>query len=107
MEIGNGNMTYEEYKSHFTLWAALKSPLLIGSDVQALADEYIEMLSNPEIIAINQDPLGKSVSLTEIGRGHQLYDIWTGPLIHDYTIVGTQSTFCRHDVVVYRPSLLL
>ncbi|TPX48628.1 alpha-galactosidase [Synchytrium endobioticum] len=87
LEIGNGNMTFDEYRSHFTLWAALKAPLLIGSDIRALSQDYIEMLSNPEIIAVNQDPLGKSVSLTEIGRAHQLYDIWCGPLVHGHTVV--------------------
>ncbi|TPX35478.1 alpha-galactosidase [Synchytrium microbalum] len=87
MEMGNGNMTLEEYRSHFTLWAALKSPLLIGSDIFAISDEIIDILTNPEIIAINQDKLGKSVSLTEIGRGHQHYDIWTGPLVHGATVV--------------------
>ncbi|KAI0055502.1 glycoside hydrolase family 27 protein [Artomyces pyxidatus] len=63
LEIGNGNLTYDEQKSHFTAWALMKSPLLIGTDLSLLTPEALEILGNREIIAINQDPVvGTSVS---------------------------------------------
>ncbi|KIN99326.1 glycoside hydrolase family 27 protein [Pisolithus tinctorius Marx 270] len=54
---GNGNLTYEESKTHFTAWALMKSPLLIGTDLETASDQTIEILTNREIIAINQDPV--------------------------------------------------
>ncbi|KAI6146879.1 glycoside hydrolase family 27 protein [Pisolithus tinctorius] len=57
LEIGNGNLTYEESKTHFTAWALMKSPLLIGTDLETASDQTIEILTNREIIAINQDPV--------------------------------------------------
>ncbi|KAJ8693954.1 hypothetical protein PTI98_008891 [Pleurotus ostreatus] len=55
LEVGNGNLTYEESKSHFTAWALMKSPLLIGTDLNAVTKKSVEILTNKEIIAINQD----------------------------------------------------
>ncbi|KAF9055972.1 glycoside hydrolase [Panaeolus papilionaceus] len=57
LENGNGQLTLAEQRSHFTAWALAKSPLLIGTDFSKLSKESIEILLNPEIIAINQDPV--------------------------------------------------
>ncbi|EPT02374.1 hypothetical protein FOMPIDRAFT_88957 [Fomitopsis schrenkii] len=63
LEVGNGNMTYDETKSHFTAWALLKSPLLIGTNLSSASPEAIDILKNEEILAINQDPIvGLSIS---------------------------------------------
>ncbi|TFY73767.1 hypothetical protein EWM64_g10245, partial [Hericium alpestre] len=63
LEVGNGDLTFDEAKSHFTSWALLKSPLLIGTDLTTISKENLEILSNQEIIAINQDPVvGTSIS---------------------------------------------
>ncbi|EED85274.1 hypothetical protein POSPLDRAFT_134790 [Postia placenta Mad-698-R] len=63
LEVGNGNLTYDENKSHFTAWALFKSPLLIGTNLSAASPEIVEILSNREILAINQDPVvGTSIS---------------------------------------------
>jgi len=63
LEVGNGGMTTTEYKSHFSLWAMIKAPLLIGCDVTALSGEMLSILTNPEVIEVNQDPLGKQARL--------------------------------------------
>ncbi|KZW00774.1 glycoside hydrolase family 27 protein [Exidia glandulosa HHB12029] len=57
LEVGNGgeDLSLNEERSHFTAWAMTKSPLLLGTDLSALSKEQIEILTNPEIIAINQD----------------------------------------------------
>jgi hypothetical protein len=58
LEIGNGGMTDIEYRTHFSLWAISKAPLIIGSDVRNLSAATLSTLTNPEVIAVNQDPLG-------------------------------------------------
>ncbi|KAJ7253526.1 glycoside hydrolase family 27 protein [Mycena rebaudengoi] len=57
LEVGNGELTYEEAKSHFTVWSFMKSPLLIGTHLAAASAQTLEILKNTEIIAINQDPV--------------------------------------------------
>jgi len=58
LEVGNGGMSYTQYRSHFSLWAIAKSPLIIGCDVETMSKETSLILSNAEVIAINQDRLG-------------------------------------------------
>ncbi|KAG7031519.1 Alpha-galactosidase 3 [Cucurbita argyrosperma subsp. argyrosperma] len=70
LEVGNGGMTYQEYRAHFSIWALMKvppslspsisshlSPLLIGCDVRSMTKETFEILSNEEVIAVNQGEL--------------------------------------------------
>ena len=58
LEVGNGGMTDAEYVTHFSLWAISKAPLLIGCDVSKMSAATLSTLTNPEVIAVNQDPLG-------------------------------------------------
>lgn len=63
LEIGNGNLTHDEAKTHFTVWALVKAPLLIGTNLATISQEMVSILKNQEIIAINQDPVyGTSIS---------------------------------------------
>lgn len=63
LEVGNGDLTYEEAKSHFTVWALMKSPLLISTHLASATEETLSILTNREIIAINQDPvIGTSIT---------------------------------------------
>ena len=55
LEVGNGNLTYEENRSHFAMWAALKSPLIIGTPLDSIEKPILEILSNKELIDFNQD----------------------------------------------------
>lgn len=57
LEVGRG-MTPEEDHTHFAMWCIMSSPLLIGCDLTTLRPETLELLTNPELIAINQDSLG-------------------------------------------------
>ncbi|NOT93730.1 glycoside hydrolase family 27 protein [Ferruginibacter sp.] len=54
LQVGRG-MSYEEDKTHFSLWCMMNSPLLAGNDLRSMSKQTIEILSNKEIIAINQD----------------------------------------------------
>ena len=62
LEIGNGGMTNDEYRTHMTLWSLLAAPLLAGNDLRAMNDETKSILMNREVIAIDQDPSAKPVT---------------------------------------------
>jgi alpha-galactosidase len=77
LEIGNGGMTRTEYVTHMSLWAMLAAPLLAGNDVRDMSDETREILTNKEVIAVDQDPLGQ--------QGHRISksgatEVWARPL---------------------------
>ncbi|UJR16594.1 hypothetical protein I4U23_003494 [Adineta vaga] len=58
LEIGNGGMTDTEYRTHFSLWSISKAPLIVGCDVTKMSATTVSTLTNREVIAVNQDPLG-------------------------------------------------
>ena len=58
LEVGNGNMTDVEYISHFSLWSLSKAPLIIGCDITKMSNMTLSILTNPEVIAVNQNSLG-------------------------------------------------
>jgi alpha-galactosidase len=87
LEVGNGGMTDEEYVAHFSMWAVLKSPLLIGADLRELSAKTLSIFNNPAVVAVNQDPLGRSahrisrsfdVKKDRYGMGE--IQVWSGPL---------------------------
>ena len=59
LEVGNGGMTDTEYRSHFSLWAILAAPLIAGNDLRTMTPEIHDILTNKEVIAVDQDPLGR------------------------------------------------
>ncbi|MYS86926.1 alpha-galactosidase [Streptomyces sp. SID5474] len=59
LEVGNGGMTATEYRTHFTLWSMMSAPLLIGTDLRTASADTFGILSNADVIAVDQDPLGK------------------------------------------------
>ncbi|CAN1353654.1 Alpha-galactosidase 3 [Linum perenne] len=80
LEVGNGGMNYHEYRSHFSIWALIKSPLLIGCDVRNMTAETKEILSNAEVIAVNQDPLGVQGRKVHTNGTDGCQQVWAGPL---------------------------
>jgi alpha-galactosidase len=58
LEVGNGGMTPAEYRSHFSLWALMASPLMAGNDIAHMDETTRSILLNKEVIAVDQDPLG-------------------------------------------------
>ena len=77
LEVGNGGMTTEEYKTHFSLWCMLAAPLMAGNDLGAMNPETAEILKNDELIAIDQDVLGKQGFCY---RDNGDYEIWVKKL---------------------------
>ena len=77
LEIGNGGMNADEYRTHMSLWSMLAAPLIAGNDLRTMSDETKSILMNKEVIAIDQDPLGK--------QGKRAYsdgevEVWTREL---------------------------
>ncbi|CAK96935.1 glycoside hydrolase family 27 protein [Aspergillus niger CBS 101883] len=63
LEVGNNGLTFPEQRSHFALWALMKSPLIIGSKLSNLSADQLSLLTNPYLLAFNQDPVyGKSAA---------------------------------------------
>jgi len=60
LEIGNGVLAASEERVHLSMWAMFSAPLMAGNDLRSMADETIEILTNKEIVDIDQDPLGIS-----------------------------------------------
>ena len=58
LEVGNGGLNAAEERAHFSLWAALKSPLILGCDLTRASAAVLQLVSNPEVIAVSQDALG-------------------------------------------------
>jgi alpha-galactosidase len=58
LEIGNGGMTTDEYRTHMSLWALFAAPLLAGNDVRKMSADTESILLNKEVIAVDQDPMG-------------------------------------------------
>ena len=63
--IGEGGMgcTDTEYKTHFSMWAIMNSPLMIGCDIRNMSDATKNILMNKDVIAVNQDPEGRGAYL--------------------------------------------
>jgi len=77
LEVGNGKMSLAENRSHFSMWAMLASPLLAGNDLPNMKPEIKAILTNKDVIAIDQDKLGKQAQRVYV-EGQ--VEIWTRPL---------------------------
>jgi alpha-galactosidase len=85
LEVGNGGMTTDEYRTHMSLWCILSAPLITGNNLAAMDDATRDLLTNPEVIAIDQDPLGV--------QGHRIkqegpVEVWMKPLKDGGAAVG-------------------
>jgi alpha-galactosidase len=85
LEIGNGGMTLDEYKTHMSLWAILAAALLAGNDLSKVSPEHLAILESRDAIAIDQDPLGKQGDrISALGP----YEVWTKPMAHGRIAIG-------------------
>jgi len=85
LEVGNGHMNRDEYRTHMALWALLAAPLLAGNDLRDMSTETKGLLTNSEVIAIDQDSKGK--------QGRRVWqegplEIWAKPLADGSQAVG-------------------
>jgi alpha-galactosidase len=73
LEVGNGGMTDTEYRTHFALWAMMAAPLLIGTDLRKATPATLAILGNRDIIAVDQDRLGKQAAVVSDTGGHVVF----------------------------------
>ncbi len=90
LEVGNGGMNQEEYRTHMSLWALLAAPLLAGNDLSTMKPETIALLTNKEVIAIDQDRLGKQADRV-YAEGTE--EIWARPLADGSKAIGIFNRF--------------
>jgi alpha-galactosidase len=85
LEVGNGGMSDEEYRVHMSLWSLLAAPLLAGNDLRKMSESTLAMLTNAEVIAIDQDPAAQPVKrMVQSGN----LEVWARPLQDGSTAVG-------------------
>jgi alpha-galactosidase len=77
LEVGNGKLTHDENLTHMTMWAILAAPLLAGNNLTAMSPDVKSILTNREVIAIDQDALGKQGDRV---WGEGPLQIWARPL---------------------------
>jgi alpha-galactosidase len=78
LEIGNGGMTADEYRAHMSLWAMQAAPLIAGNDLRTMSGETRAILTNREVIAVDQDSLGAQGIL--VSSGPPEHQVWSKPL---------------------------
>ncbi len=85
LEVGNGGMKDNEYRSHFSFWCLLAAPLMAGNDIRNMSDATKEILMNKEAIAVDQDELGIQGS-KKLDNGN--FEVWVKPLKDgDYAVI--------------------
>jgi len=85
LEIGNGGLTDDEYKTHMSLWCIQAAALLAGNDIRDMKPNTAEVLMNKEVIAVDQDKLGKQGA--RIAKNGDL-EVWSKPLADGGHAVG-------------------
>ncbi len=77
LEVGNGHMTPDEYRTHMSLWAILAAPLLAGNDLSKMDSTTKSILMNKDVIAVDQDRLGiQGDRVSAVGP----FEVWSKPL---------------------------
>jgi alpha-galactosidase len=79
LEVGMG-MTEDEDRAHFSIWAMMDSPLILGNDLRAMPESVRRIIARREVIAINQDPLGVQ-ALRFYNQGG--VELWAKPMAND------------------------
>lgn len=99
LEVGNGRLTVNESRAHFTLWCMLAAPLIAGNDLRTMSKATLEILTNKEVIAVDQDSLGiQGFRQTQPDS----LEIWYKPLQGgDWAVCffnrGSKAAAIRHD----------
>lgn len=103
LEVGNGGMSNEEYRTHMSLWALLAAPLIAGNDLSKMTPATLAILTNREVIAVDQDRLGK--------EGNRVWQqgplqVWVKPLEGGARAVGLFNNSYNPHVMTFRLSTI-
>jgi alpha-galactosidase len=77
LEVGNGSLTEAENRAHFSLWSIVAAPLMLGNDPSNMTSSVKAILTNAEVIAVDQDPLGKQGQ--RVAMSGQT-EVWSKPM---------------------------
>ena len=80
LEVGNGGMTDVEYRTHFSLWAIMAAPIIAGNDLRDMSQATRDILTAPEVIAVDQDALGVQGTLISQPNSKDGLEVWSKPL---------------------------
>jgi len=100
LEVGNGSLSLTESRAHFSLWAMLAAPLIAGNDLRNMTDDVKNILTNKDIISIDQDSLGiQGRKIREDGD----IEVWARPLMdHQVAVLllnrGSQQATIKTDI---------
>jgi alpha-galactosidase len=103
LEIGNGGMTNEEYRTHMSLWSLLAAPLIAGNDLSKMTPATVAILTNREVIAVDQDRLGQ--------EGYRVWregplQVWAKPLEGGAKAVGLFNTGGSPHEMTFKLSMI-
>ncbi|KAH9853207.1 alpha-galactosidase [Lenzites betulinus] len=94
LEVGNGGMNFDEYVTHFSMWALVKSPLILGNDVTDMTNDTLSIITNDALIAVNQDPNGSPANRIwkrTLSEGGNL-QLWAGSLVNNQFVIALMNT---------------
>ena len=85
LQVGNGDLTEDENKTHFALWCMLAAPLMSGNDLRNMDKDIVALLTHGGLVAINQDPLGQQGKRI-LKQGE--IEVWSKPLASGETAIA-------------------
>lgn len=98
LEVGNGKLSYNQNVSHFSLWCMMNAPLILGNDVRNMSEQVASIVTNRNMIAINQDPLAKQAKRVRKG----VVDVLAKPLADGVAVCffnkSAHATTCRFNL---------
>ena len=97
LEVGNGKLSYNQNVSHFSLWCMMNSPLILGNDLRKMSDSVKAIITNKNMIAINQDALCKQAKRVKCGA----VDVLAKPLADGSTAICFFNKSCHSAKATY------
>ena len=98
LEVGNGGMTADEYRTHFSLWCMLAAPLMAGNDLATMSESTRDILTNRDVIAVDQDPLGREATRAVAADG---VEVFVRPLADGGLAVGIFNRSDKKSVAAF------
>jgi len=100
LEVGTEGLTYAESRAHFSLWCIIAAPLIAGNDVRNMKPEYLAMMINKDVLAIDQDPLGKQGFRALADPGKNI-EVWVRELGHgEWAVCALNTSSNPADITV-------
>lgn len=100
LEVGNAGLSLAESRAHFSLWCMLAAPLMAGNDLRQMTPEIRAILTNRDVIAVNQDPAGKQ-GFRALNEPAKNIEIWAKPLSDgEWALCALNTAQARTDLTV-------